>query len=126
MKPLVLIVDDERSMTRLMLEVLQAKGLRAVAAHTAEEGLRIARDLRPDLILMDLRMRGVNGCAATMSLREDPELAFVPIVLVSASPPETLEILAGEAGANDVLSKPFGLAQFLDVVRKWTQREASR
>lgn len=119
-KSLVLVVDDDRSMARLMVHLIRAEGLRAASARSAAEALDLARSERPDLILMDLRMPGENGCSATMSLRRDPELASVPVVLTSASPPETLEILAGEAGANDVLSKPFGLEQFLGMIRKWT------
>lgn len=121
MDSLVLIVDDDRSIAHLMMEVLHARGLRVVSARTAQEGLELARELKPSLILMDLRMRGENGCAATMRIRNDPALASTPVVLVSACSPETLEILAGESGANDILTKPFGLERLVSVVRKWIE-----
>jgi CheY-like chemotaxis protein len=100
---LVLIVDDEADSRILLTHYVEEFGCRAIAAHSAANALKLARELRPDLITLDLMMPGVNGWDMLSALKADPELADIPIVIISVVAQESRATLAG---AIDVLQKP--------------------
>lgn len=83
--PLILIVEDNARNAKLLRDVLQATGYRTVDTTTAEEGIAVARRDRPDLILMDIQLPGMDGKAALHELRRHPETARIPVMAVTAS-----------------------------------------
>ena len=104
--PLILIVDDSPTEVHVMQTALQRHGFRTVAAGDGAEGVRLAREMRPDLIFMDVVMPGVNGFQATRTLTNDPETSRIPIVMVTSKGQQTDRIWGLRQGAVDYLVKP--------------------
>jgi two-component system cell cycle response regulator DivK len=114
---LILIVEDNDKNLKLVRDVLQVKGYATIEAGTAEDGIVLARERKPDLILMDIQLPGMNGIDAIGVLRADPATAAIPVVAVTASvmPQDRNKIT--EAGFNAYVGKPINLKEFLDTVR---------
>lgn len=114
---LVLIVEDNERNLKLVRDVLQAKGYATLEAGTAEEGLRLARERAPGLILMDIHLPGMSGIEALEALRAEAATAAIPVIAITASVmQESLrEVMA--AGFNDVIEKPINVLGFLEKVR---------
>jgi twitching motility two-component system response regulator PilH len=104
--PLILIVDDSPTEVHVMQTALQRHGFRTVAAGDGAEGVRLAREMHPDLIFMDIVMPGVNGFQATRTLSSDPETRRIPIVMVTSKGQQTDRIWGLRQGAVDYLVKP--------------------
>jgi len=120
----VLIVDDAPDIVNLLLQALQAEGLRLLSAGDGDTALRMARAERPDLILLDWILPGRDGLEVVRALRaeRDPRLRDVPVVLITANT-EPEHIAAGfAAGATDYLTKPFRVAHVRSRVRGWLLR----
>ncbi len=104
--PKVLVVDDNPSNVDILKTRLSVHGDEILTATDGEQALRIARESRPDLILLDVMMPKLDGIEVCSRLKSDPELPFVPIIVMSAkSNPEDV-VQALEAGADEYLSKP--------------------
>ena len=114
---LVLIVEDNERNLKLVRDVLQAKGYATLEAGTAEEGLRLAREHAPGLILMDIHLPGMSGIEALKALRAEAATASIPVIAITASVmQESLrEVMA--AGFNDLIEKPINVLGFLEKVR---------
>ena len=115
---LILIVEDNDKNLKLVRDVLQVKGYETIEAGTGEEGVRLARERKPDLVLMDIQLPGINGIEALRLLRADPVTAGIPVAAVTASvmPQDRSKIM--EAGFNAYVGKPINLKEFLDTVRR--------
>jgi len=115
---LILIVEDNEKNMKLARDVLQSKGYATVEAITGEDGVRIAIEKKPDLVLMDIQLPGINGIEALRQVRADPACARIPIVAFTASvtPADRSQIAA--AGFNAFLSKPINLKEFLETVKR--------
>ena len=103
---LVMIVDDSPTEVHVMKIALEKHGFETVAAADGSECLELARRVRPDLILMDVVMPGVNGFQATRTLARDPITQSIPIVMISTKSQETDKIWGLRQGAVDFLVKP--------------------
>ena len=103
---LVMIVDDSPTEVHVMKTALEKHGFDTVAAADGSECLELARRVRPDLILMDVVMPGVNGFQATRTLTRDPVTQSIPIVMISTKSQETDKIWGLRQGAVDFLVKP--------------------
>ncbi len=114
---LILIVEDQPLNRKLLRDVLQAKGYRTLEVETGEEGVRLAKEKHPQLILMDIQLPGISGIEALKRLRQDSVTRAIPIVAVTASAMEQnkKEILA--AGFDGYQSKPIKVTAFLEAVR---------
>jgi len=119
---LILIVEDNDKNLKLVRDVLQVKGYATIEAGTAEDGIVLARERRPDLILMDIQLPGMNGIAAIGVLRADPTTAAIPVVAVTASVMPQDRNKFTEAGFNAYVGKPINLKEFLDTVRTLLER----
>lgn len=84
----ILIVDDDASVRRSLVRILSARGYRTTAVASGAAAVRRAAQLRPDLILMDLHMPDMAGIDAARALKADPALANVPVIAMSATPPQ--------------------------------------
>jgi CheY-like chemotaxis protein len=119
---LILIVEDNEKNRKLVRDVLTFKGYRLAEAETGEDGVRLARDLRPDLILMDIQLPGINGITALGQIRQDPTIAATPVIAVTASAMthDRQKIMA--AGFDGYQSKPINVKDFLAAVREMLDR----
>lgn len=102
----ILIVDDSETERQHLSKLLHAKGHEILIAHDAEQGMQMARDAFPDLILMDVVMPGLNGFQATRQLSRDAITAHIPIIVVSTKDQATDQIWAQRQGAKGYLVKP--------------------
>ncbi len=112
--PLALIVEDERAMVRFLRAALSSHGFRVAEAATGEEALRQAATRAPDVVVLDLGLPDLDGLEVTRRLREWSQ---VPIVVVSARGRESDKIRALDAGADDYVTKPFGVGELMARVR---------
>jgi hypothetical protein len=108
----VLVIDDDPVARDLLVRTLAADGYHVRAAAGGEEGLHLARQLRPMAITVDLLMPGVDGWAVVAALKNDPELAEIPLIIVSVSD-GTCRTVGMSAGANEFLTKPVDRHQLL-------------
>jgi CheY-like chemotaxis protein len=111
----ILICDDEPALRELMRVALEGHH-RFAEAEDAAEGLRLTRELRPDVLLLDVMLPGGSGLELLETIRADPELSSTRILVVSAWASAQDRQRAEEAGADDFLSKPFAPEQLVAVV----------
>jgi CheY-like chemotaxis protein len=112
----ILLVEDFDD-TRLMMKMWLVKhGYRVLEAETGEEGVAMAQRERPDLIIMDVMMPGMNGLDATQLIRQDRALRRTPIVAVSAYGADEYRSIALEAGCNEYVSTPFEPSTLADLI----------
>ena len=103
---LVLIVDDSPTDVHVMQKALEQNGFRTASAADGSEAIRKARELHPDLILMDIVMPGLNGFQATRQLASDPETRSIPVIMVTSKSQESDRVWGLRQGAVDYLVKP--------------------
>jgi len=120
----ILIIEDNAKNLKLVRDVLQVKGYPTREATTATEGLRIAREQRPSLVLMDIQLPDFDGITALAKLREDSTLRDVPVIAISASamPDDQHRIIA--SGFDAYITKPIDIKAFLRTVEDWVSRTA--
>jgi two-component system cell cycle response regulator DivK len=114
----VLIVEDNEKNMKLARDVLQAKGYQTLEAETGEEGVRLAKERKPDLVLMDIQLPGINGIEAFKQIRADPKTARIPVVALTASVTPTDRSQITAAGFDAFVGKPISLKEFLDTVKR--------
>jgi len=114
--PLILIVDDLPQNVRLLEAVLSPHGFRVATAPSGQEALDVLSKEHPDLVLLDILMPGIDGYEVCRRIRDDPETAFLPVIMITASGGEE-KIRAIESGADDFVNKPFDQAELLARVR---------
>ncbi len=115
--PLVLIVDDNDRNRKLARDVLRMAGIRTLEAATATEGIAIASEHLPDVILMDLRLPDLDGTEAARLLRADPRTARIPVVAMTALPLDARDDWLLDAGFAGYIVKPIDIDELPDVVR---------
>jgi two-component system cell cycle response regulator DivK len=120
----ILIVEDNEKNMKLVRDVLQAKGYVTLEAVTGEDGVRLATERKPDLILMDIQLPGISGIDALRQLRANPDTSHIPAVAVTASVMQQDRKHITEAGFDGYLGKPINLKEFLDMVRTMLERNA--
>jgi two-component system, cell cycle response regulator DivK len=121
---LILIVEDNPKNLKLVRDTLQIKGYRTIEAGTGEEGVRLAREQHPALILMDIQLPGISGVEAFRQLRADPTTHGIPVVAVTASvmAQERQKVMA--AGFDGFQGKPISVREMLETVRQILDRPA--
>ena len=118
----ILIVEDNEKNMKLARDVLQAKGYATLEAVTGEDGVRVAIEKKPDLVLMDIQLPGIDGIETLRRLRADPSTASIPVVAVTASAmtQDRQKIVA--AGFDGYQAKPLSVRPFLELVREVLDR----
>ena len=119
---LIMIVDDSPTEVHVLRTALEKHGYETVAASDGQECLTLAREVKPDLILMDVVMPGVNGYQATRSLTRDPQTKAIPVVMISSKNQETDKIWGMRQGAADYLTKPVTEAVLVAKTRELLDR----
>jgi two-component system, OmpR family, alkaline phosphatase synthesis response regulator PhoP len=109
----VLVVDDEADLVRILQFGLQAIGYHVDTASDGQEGLKKARDLKPDIILLDLMLPKLDGYKVCRLLKFDERYKNIPIIILSARTQEGDQLLAMEMGANRFVTKPYDFAEVL-------------
>jgi two-component system, cell cycle response regulator DivK len=115
---LVLIIEDNEKNRKLERDVLQYKGYATQEASNAEDGIQIARERVPDLILMDIQLPGIDGAEALGRLRSDPATCHIPVIAVTASAMKQDRDRIMEAGFDDYQRKPLDIRDFVDLVQR--------
>lgn len=119
---LILITEDNEKNRKLLREVLRVTGYRTLETETAEQGIRIAQESHPALILMDLQLPGMDGVAALAALRGDPRTKKIPVIAVTASAMTHNRPTILAAGFDGYQTKPINVKEFLNVVREVLDR----
>jgi two-component system cell cycle response regulator DivK len=114
----VLIVEDNEKNMKLARDVLQAKGYKTLEAVSGEDGVRLAKEKKPDLVLMDIQLPGINGIEAFKQLRADAKTARIPVIALTASVTPTDRSAISAAGFDAFVSKPINLKEFIDTVKR--------
>ena len=118
----VLVVEDDPHIRELVLLHLKLEGLDAVASGDGTDGLRIARSEPFDLIVLDVMLPGLDGVTITRAIRRETHLRDVPILMLTARREESDKVNGLESGADDYLTKPFGVREFIARVRALLRR----
>ena len=113
----ILIVDDSPTETFAFKRMLEDNGHQTSVANNGEEGIAKARDERPDLILMDVVMPGMNGFQATRKLSRDPDTKTIPIIMVTTKDQETDRIWGLRQGAREYVTKPAAEGELMGKIR---------
>lgn len=120
----ILVVEDNPLNLKLVRDVLQHAGFAVVTATTGEEGVRLARESSPDLVLLDLQLPGIDGHEALRRLREGGSGAATPVVAVTAFAMHEDRARAIEAGFDGYLEKPISVRSLPDQVRSFLRTGA--
>jgi len=115
----VLIVEDNELNMKLFNDLLRAHGYETVQARNGLDGIELARQHKPDLILMDIQLPEVSGIDVTRWLKEDEDLRAIPVVAITAFAMKGDEERIRESGCEAYLSKPISVSKFLDTVRNY-------
>ena len=115
----VLIVEDNELNMKLFHDLLDAHGYRTLQTRNGMDALRLARDQRPDLILMDIQLPEVSGLEVTKWLKEDDELRRIPVVAVTAFAMKGDEERIRQGGCEAYISKPISVGTLIDTVRRF-------
>jgi CheY-like chemotaxis protein len=122
----ILIIEDNLLNLELATDLLEANGFAVASAPTAEEGLRLARELSPDLVLMDFGLPGMDGLSATRRMKNDPATRHLTIVGLTAHAMKGDEELALNAGCDGYLTKPIDTRSFVATVNNFLASARSR
>ena len=117
MNEAILVVEDNDLNRELVTDLLEANGFIVYQAREAEEGLRLARERMPDLVLMDLSLPGMDGLAATRALRQDLSIGHLTVIALTAHAMKGDEQTALHAGCNGYLTKPIDTRTFVGKIR---------
>jgi len=114
----ILIIDDSPTDVRVFTTLLEKNGHRVSSAASAEDGIAIAKRERPDLVIMDVIMPGMNGFQATRTLSRDADTSAIPILIVTTKSMETDRVWGLRQGAKDFLTKPVAEQELLGRIQK--------
>ena len=115
----ILIVEDQEDNRKILRDLLTSVGYELVEATTGEEGVALAETARPDLIMMDIQLPGLDGYEATRRIKANPALRQIPVIAVTSYALSGDEVKAREAGCDAYISKPFSPRALLATIREY-------
>jgi two-component system, cell cycle response regulator DivK len=115
---LILIIEDNEKNRRLCRDVLQVKGYKTIESETAEEGVKLALEQAPALILMDIQLPGMDGITAMKQLKADPTTQSIPVIAITASAMTNNRTTMLAEGFDGYQTKPISLKDFLGEVAR--------
>ena len=118
----ILVIDDEPQTAQLLRQWFGGRPFEILEAANAEEGLRAAAERSPDLILLDLKMPGVDGFSAARRLKQNPATSSIPASLLTACRDTEAKVKAFAAGADDYVTKPFDFAEIDARIHSWLRK----
>ena len=114
----ILIVDDSPTETYKFREILERHGHQVIEAGNGADGVAAARQEKPDVVLMDVVMPGLNGFQATRQITKGPDTGHIPVIIVTTKDQETDRVWGKRQGARDYLTKPVDEAVLIDVINR--------
>lgn len=124
-RPRVLVIEDERALTKVLSYNLEREGYETIVAHDGQEGLRRAQTAVPDLIILDLMLPVMNGLDVCRELRAGESTRDIPIIMLTAKAEETDQIIGFATGADDYVTKPFSVKVLLQRIKALQRRTDS-
>jgi two-component system, cell cycle response regulator DivK len=122
---LILIIEDNEKNRKLARDVLQVKGYKTIESETAEEGLKLALEKSPTLVLMDIQLPGMDGIAALKQLRANPQTKNIPVIAITASAMTNNRQTMLAEGFDGYQSKPISVKNFLGELERVLASHAS-
>lgn len=122
MGKVILAVDDEEHILELLVYNLESNGFRVLTAESGEEGLEILKKEAVDLVLLDIMLPGIDGMEMLKRIRKNPDTAELPVIMLTAKSEEINKVLGLEVGADDYISKPFGIYELVARVKAVLRR----
>ena len=113
----ILVIEDHEDNRRILRDLLTSAGYEPIEAVTGEEGVTLAETHRPDLILMDIQLPGLDGYEATRRIKANPALRGIPIIAITSYALSGDDVKAMEAGCDDYVTKPFSPRALLAKIR---------
>ena len=115
----ILVIEDHEDNRRILRDLLTSAGYESLEAVTGEEGVALAETQRPDLILMDIQLPGLDGYEATRRIKANPALRHIPVIAVTSYALSGDDVKAREAGCDAYVTKPFSPRALLATVREY-------
>jgi len=115
----ILIVDDEQDIVETLKFMLEAQGFECYCAYDGETGLSMAKEIIPDLMILDVMMPKINGYKISRLLKYDNKYKNIPIIMVTARSQDDDKAIGQETGVNEYITKPFELDDLIDKVNKY-------
>ena len=122
----ILAIDDEKDILKLLQYNLEREGYQVSCARTGEEGLDAVKSKRPDLVILDIMMPGIDGLEVLKILRANSQTRNIPVLMLTAKSSEVDQILGLELGASDYISKPFSVKVLLARVKNVFRNQETR
>jgi DNA-binding response OmpR family regulator len=119
----ILIVDDEQDIVESLKFVLESYDYTCYCAYNGEDGLKLAREIAPDLIILDVMMPRINGFKISRLLKFDAKYKNIPILMITARSQEEDKLIGEETGADEYITKPFDLDDVVKIVQKYLNSE---
>ncbi len=118
----ILIVDDEQDIVETLKFMLEAQGYECFCAYDGEAGLSLAKEIIPDLMILDVMMPKINGYKISRLLKYDTKYKDIPIIMVTARSQEDDKIIGQETGVNEYITKPFELDEVISKVKEYLDK----
>ncbi len=118
----ILVVDDDKSIVKVLTAYLEQSGYQVITAYDGEMALHTLRRERPDLVILDLMMPGRDGYEVTNLVRNDKSLSATPIIMLTARVEDSDKIVGLELGADDYITKPFNAREVVARVKSLLRR----
>ena len=115
----ILVIEDHEDNRRIMRDLLASSGYEVIEAASGEEGVTRAETYRPDLILLDIQLPGIDGYEVTRRIKTNPDLQKIPIIAVTSYALSGDDVKAFEAGCNAYVAKPFSPRKLLARIREY-------
>lgn len=115
----ILIVDDEQDIVETLKFMLEAEGYECFCAYDGEEGLSLAKEIIPDLMILDVMMPKINGYKISRLLKYDTKYKDIPILMVTARSQDEDRLIGEETGVNEYITKPFELDCVIQKVKEY-------
>ena len=122
----ILVIEDHEDNRRILRDLLTSAGYESLEAVTGEEGVALAETQRPDLILMDIQLPGLDGYEATRRIKANPALRHIPVIAVTSYALSGDDVKAREAGCDAYVTKPFSPRALLAKVREYLPQGEGR
>jgi two-component system cell cycle response regulator DivK len=125
MGKVILVIEDQEDNRRIMRDLLTSKGYEVIEALNGLDGVNAAETHRPDLILMDIQLPGIDGYEATRRIKANPEIKKIPIIVVTSYALSGDDVKAFEAGCNAYVAKPFSPRKLLEKILEYLPEDGA-
>ncbi len=119
----ILIVDDEQDIVESLKFVLEANDYTCYSAYNGEDGLRLAKEIVPDLMILDVMMPKINGYKISRLLKFDAKYKNIPILMVTARSQDEDKLIGEETGADEYITKPFEIDELVNKVNRYLKKD---